>query len=46
MMRKQRQIKGIDINPLMVPEKGAVAVDARITLRSIPTDSISQARPI
>jgi acetyltransferase len=40
------EIEGIDINPLMVLEKGAVAVDARITLRSIPTDSISQARPI
>jgi acyl-CoA synthetase (NDP forming) len=32
------EIEGIDINPLMVLEKGAVAVDARIVLRSIPTD--------
>jgi acetate---CoA ligase (ADP-forming) len=32
------EIEGIDINPLMVLEKGAVAVDARIALRSIPID--------
>ena len=32
------EIEGIDINPLMVLEEGAVAVDARIALRSIPMD--------
>ena len=30
------EIEGIDINPLMVLEEGAVAEDARIALRSIP----------
>jgi acyl-CoA synthetase (NDP forming) len=28
------EIEGIDINPLMVLEKGALAVDARILLKS------------
>ena len=31
------EIEGIDINPLMILEKGAVAADARIALRSIPS---------
>ena len=32
------EIEGIDINPIMVLEKGAVAVDARIALRFIPSE--------
>jgi acetyltransferase len=31
------QIEGIDINPVMVLQKGTVAVDARIVLSGAPT---------
>ena len=34
------EIEGIDINPVIVQEKGAVAVDARISLAESSTQSI------
>ena len=34
------EIEGIDINPVIVQEKGAVAVDARISLAESSAQSI------
>ncbi len=36
------EIEGIDINPLIVLEKGAIAVDARILLKSTEAEGIGQ----